>query len=601
MRLESLKPKLLETSALCLPFILPMAFVFSYWNGIGTALILAISAWYLALNWREVLTSRWALLVMGFFAAIALKDLVALALGDGSFKAFAKSGSRVFILAGSAALLQAYPRRKVEDIFAKALGATAVAMTFYWFNVRYRLGWPLSLGEVMHRNTPGLLSLWLPLYATIAADRQRGEKAWLFRLGAFALGEIFLVILSLAGGWRVGPIAFAFISLIVALKGKIHIKTLSTVLYAASIIALLLIVAAGPERVNDILTGRLDLWRGYTAMAAERPIFGWGYTEEADNIRILGNSLEGTMIFQSFKTEGLGGHNSHLTMLFENGLFALAGFIAMFAARTLALGRKPDFFDLAFIAFIFLIASDTINPGGLRFLGYFLGICLLAKEHKADEDIAATRSVTMGEEKKKKSRRVIIGMTAIAVLALGALIVPAAGAAADAEHHRLEVSAYFNDPLVPEPAGLITKASDDAKVLKAAEGAATKASSTLHEAPEVLYEAESSLIKIVVDTTNEAGSSAVAKAALDAVAAAYVGLPARQAALVSYLAARDFGVVRLLGKAASPDSASGIPITMSVLNEEKKPAPAQTTGIILAAGLAALAGLLAAFVLREQN
>jgi O-antigen ligase len=111
---------------------------------------------------------------------------------------------------------------------------------------------------------------------------------------------------------------------------------------------------------------------------AERPLLGWGYTEEDDNRRLVGPLLEGKRAYEMIMRKGLGPHNAFLGMFFENGAIAALFFVTLFFLRVLRSSTPFGSFDVSLIAYIAFMSSDAMNPGGLTFLGYYLGICLLA-------------------------------------------------------------------------------------------------------------------------------------------------------------------------------------------------------------------------------
>jgi len=126
------------------------------------------------------------------------------------------------------------------------------------------------------------------------------------------------------------------------------------------------------------LTHRQELWQAYWAKAWERPLTGWGWTSVEDNIRLLEPLLRGTTVYPQLVSVGLGPHNSFLAMFFENGLFALVGFVAIYLARIVKASLPLRPLDIALIAYIVMISLDAMMAGGLTYLGYFLGVYLLA-------------------------------------------------------------------------------------------------------------------------------------------------------------------------------------------------------------------------------
>jgi O-antigen ligase len=110
----------------------------------------------------------------------------------------------------------------------------------------------------------------------------------------------------------------------------------------------------------------------------ERPLLGWGYTDEGDNIRLVADKLRGMPIHDQFMASGLGPHNSLLAMFFENGaLFALA-YLALLFLRARKTGPRAGLFDVSLAAYIAFMSADAMAPGGVTFLGFYLGACLLS-------------------------------------------------------------------------------------------------------------------------------------------------------------------------------------------------------------------------------
>jgi len=149
---------LLNISAKILPYVFGVAFSLGSYTYVGAVLTLVISAWFLALNWKEVLKDKWSLIVIGFFLAITCKDAVAFVLKTESFTAFAKSGSRVFVLAGSAALLLSYPRNEIEHAFIVGYGIASA-----WIALAFVLMRLSIMPWIYNFNVFGNLSLWFPL------------------------------------------------------------------------------------------------------------------------------------------------------------------------------------------------------------------------------------------------------------------------------------------------------------------------------------------------------------------------------------------------------------------------------------------------------
>lgn len=386
MNYSSLRRRALAFTEEPFPWILGIAFVFSniprfYWIGIG--LIVLSALWFSAWNIREVLSSRWALIVIGFFAAIALKDGVLWILGAGGFKAFAKSGSRVISLFGAAGILLAYQRKKGERLFGIALGLSAALIAAETFLVRRGLA---SL-PLMSPNNFGMLFLWYPLYLVLRL-REKG-KGWAEFLAA-AVGLAGLGILYYDGfkayGDRTAPIAYALALIYLYIANPSARRAARParprwllgieVIGAAATISFLCLVYV--PKIDAFLSHRQELWMAYSAKGAQRPLVGWGYTEEGDNLRLMSDMLRGKPIYGEFMATGLGAHNSFLAMFFENGaVFALA-YVLLLLLRARKAGGRADIFDVSLVALIGLMSADVIAPGGISFFGFYLGVCLLS-------------------------------------------------------------------------------------------------------------------------------------------------------------------------------------------------------------------------------
>jgi hypothetical protein len=384
MNHQTLRERVLSASAPFFPWLLGVAFAFGniprfYWVGIGLLLFLAV--WYGLWNFRAALSSRWALLVVGFFAAIALKDGILWAAGAGRFDSFAKSGSRIVSLFGAAAMLAAYPRKETERAFGLALGVSAAIIAAEALLVL----WGKAGQPVMNSNTFGMLFAWLPLYFALRL-REKG-KAWAEILAAVVglagLGLLYYHGFKL-GGDRTAPIAYAVGLVYLYLANPLRSRPSRAprallaveVACAAAAIAFLSLVFV--PKIDAILTGRAELWGAYAAKGMERPLLGWGYTDEGDNIRLVADKLRGMPIHDQFMASGLGPHNSLLAMFFENGaLFALA-YLALLFLRARKTGPRAGLFDVSLAAYIAFMSADAMAPGGVTFLGFYLGACLLS-------------------------------------------------------------------------------------------------------------------------------------------------------------------------------------------------------------------------------
>jgi hypothetical protein len=198
-----------------------------------------------------------------------------------------------------------------------------------------------------------------------------------------------------------------------------------------------------------------------------------------------------------------------------------------------------------------------------------------------------------------KNQVAILGIAAVVIVGMAMLIFPSIQGSISGKPYRLELTAYFYDPLSPNPASLLPNAIQAAKRTGAPSEATGKPlpASTAFEAR---YDSALSLLHVVVGAEDATKAKAAARDALDSIVAAYAALPARQAALAAYLAARDYGTIKLLSRAPAPTAAAGILVAASILKEEEKVGSASVVGIFLTIGLVALAGLIAAFVLRGQ-
>lgn len=370
--------RLLELSAKALPFALGTAFVFSYYTNIGTGVILALSAWYLALNWRAVLGSRWALCVVGFFTAIAFKDGVMFALGEGSFRAFAKSGSRVFVLLGSAALVLAYERERLERALEAALGITFAAIGAAFLAMRAGL-----LPWIFNSNTFGMLGVWFPLVLAARLRRGGGRRGYLAAAGVLAAGlAVFLAdAVAATAGSRTAPPALLLgaFAILLPKRPKRLGPIAGAAVFCLALVSVTVLSIIYIPRVDKLLASRQQLWQAFSQKALEKPVLGWGFTEEDDNRRLIGPILEGKNFHQEFMEHGYGSHNSFLGMFFENGAAAALLFAALFLARVLRSGTPFGPFDASVMAYLGFMSADSMNPGGLTFLGFYLGLCLLAE------------------------------------------------------------------------------------------------------------------------------------------------------------------------------------------------------------------------------
>jgi O-antigen ligase len=367
--------RLLRASGAFLPALLAAAFTLSYYTNIGTLVILGLSAWYIALGWRKVAAWPWALAVIGLFALVALKDGMLLLLGEGGFRSFAKSGSRIVSLAGAAALLASHPRERVERAFETALGITLGFVLLAFVAARAGIApW------LFNTNALGMLGAWYPL--VLAARLRRGADARARRLAVAILVIGFLVflwdVLSPSPGSRTAIPAYLLgAAFVLAPRGK-HLGRAGATLVVLAMASSTLLSQVFVPRLDELLSRRQQIWSAFVEKGLERPILGWGYTEEDDNRRLVGPLLEGRSEYESFMRKGLGAHNAFISMFFENGLVAVLVLVALLAWRARRMEDPPGPFDVSLMAYLVFMSMDAFSAGGITFLGYYLGICLLA-------------------------------------------------------------------------------------------------------------------------------------------------------------------------------------------------------------------------------
>lgn len=383
----NLKARVLEVSGAMLPFALGIAFSFSSYTYLGVALTLIISAWYLALGWREVLNDRWSLIVIGFFLAITCKDALAFALKTETFAAFAKSGSRVFVLAGAAATLYSYPREKIERAFVIGYGIAAAWIAIIFIFMRLSI-----LPWIYNPNEFGNLAMWFPLLWGSRLYSRGDAKSRALTIVIFALS---LAILSFDAvgmtvqGSRMAPVAFAVGCVFTLISKSKNSRWLGIILLLSAVGCIIFISIYFDPQIDTLLTHRQELWQAFWQKTLQRPLTGWGWTSSADNIRLIEPLMRGKFLYPEFMTTGYGPHNSFLAIFFENGIFALIGFVAMLGFRILRSSRPLRPFDIALIAYIVVISLDAMMAGGLTYLGYFLGVCVLSVNPSSSPEGAA--------------------------------------------------------------------------------------------------------------------------------------------------------------------------------------------------------------------
>jgi len=161
-----------------------------------------------------------------------------------------------------------------------------------------------------------------------------------------------------------------------------------------------------------------------------------------------------------------------------------------------------------------------------------------------------------------KAQLTILGIAAIVIVGVAMLVFPSVKGNLAGESSRIELTAYFYDPLSPNPTSLLQAAIQDAKQPVAPATMAAPAGEF-----QARYDSDLSVLYVVVGAEDAAKAKAAARTALDAIVAAYMALPARQSALTAYLAARDFGTIKLLGRTPGPTAAAEIQVATSILKE----------------------------------
>ena len=376
---------LLATSLRFLPFLFALAFSFSGYTNIAIFVILFLSFWYLILNWQIVIRDRWALFVIGFFLAIAAKDGIMFALGKGSFVAFAKSGSRPVVLAGCSAMLHAHSRKDIERALMDGFWVTFSYLLIIFILMRFR-----KLPIIYNINTFGMTGIWA---AILTGTNRWQNKIKNSRLEALAiLISVLILVLQdvyFSGGFEGSRTAI--FAMITAICFILFSETKYAMVFARLELALVLVfILVGSmvfiPQLNDLLSNRQYLWQAFLRKGLEQPLIGWGFTTEADNIRLVSSYMIDTPFYDAFAKTGLGPHNSFLAMFFENGVIALAGYITLLLARIRAMRPPLTMFDVSLLAYLVFMSLDAMAPGGLTVLGYFLGICILEVPERSQED-----------------------------------------------------------------------------------------------------------------------------------------------------------------------------------------------------------------------
>jgi len=376
---------LLATSLRFLPFLFALAFSFSGYTNIAIFVILFLSFWYLILNWQIVIRDRWALFVIGFFLAIAAKDGIMFALGKGSFVAFAKSGSRPVVLAGCSAMLHAHSRKDIERALMYGFWVTFSYLLIIFILMRFNI-----LPMIYNANTFGMIGIWA---AILTGTNRWQNKIKNSRLEALAiLISVLILVLQdvyFSGGFEGSRTAI--FAMITAICFILFSETkYAMVLARLELVLVLVFILIGSmvfiPQLNDLLANRQYLWQAFLRKGLEQPLIGWGFTTEADNIRLVSSYMIDTPFYDAFAKTGFGPHNSFLAMFFENGVIALAGYITLLLARIRAMRPPLTMFDVSLLAYLVFMSLDAMAPGGLTVLGYFLGICILEVPERFQED-----------------------------------------------------------------------------------------------------------------------------------------------------------------------------------------------------------------------
>ena len=357
-----------------LPWLLGGALVASELSRTGSVAHLAVCVLYGLLFWRNVLRNNWALVVIGLFAALTIKDGALFALGTGSFLAFAKAGSRVVSLFGAAAMIACLPRERLERRMLVPLGM--IALVFGGSVFLMRKG---ALPYTLNANTFGMLVAWFPLALAALLKKKGDSYAWLGFLVlfvGFAFIEYDARIVGMPGS-RTAPLAYALGALYILLPGSLR-KPFALASVSGALIALVVLAFVFVPKIDQLLAGRQQLWQAYAHKGFERPLTGWGYTDEAANKLLLDAELAGKPIYGQFAATGLGPHNGFLSMFFENGLLAFLAYSALFVLAAWRTESAPGPFDASLLAYIGFMSADAMTPGGVSFLGFYLGFCLLA-------------------------------------------------------------------------------------------------------------------------------------------------------------------------------------------------------------------------------
>jgi len=364
---------LLATSLRFLPFLFALAFSFSGYTNIAIFVILFLSFWYLILNWQIVIRDRWALFVIGFFLAIAAKDGIMFALGKGSFVAFAKSGSRPVVLAGCSAMLHAHSRKDIERALMYGFWVTFSYLLIIFILMRFNI-----LPMIYNANTFGMIGIWA---AILTGTNRWQNKIKNSRLEALAiLISVLILVLQdvyFSGGFEGSRTAI--FAMITAICFILFSETkYAMVLARLELVLVLVFILIGSmvfiPQLNDLLANRQYLWQAFLRKGLEQPLIGWGFTTEADNIRLVSSYMIDTPFYDAFAKTGFGPHNS------------FAGYITLLLARIRAMRPPLTMFDVSLLAYLVFMSLDAMAPGGLTVLGYFLGICILEVPERFQED-----------------------------------------------------------------------------------------------------------------------------------------------------------------------------------------------------------------------
>lgn len=371
----TVRERVLKGSGYVLPWILGIAFTLGDFGYIGAGITIAICLWYGAWNWRAVIHWKWAMIVIAFFAAIALKDCALWLAGNCLFVSVAKSSSRIVSLFGISAILKAYEPEIVEKLFGRALGVFFVAIFCITVMINIRV-----IPEIINPNSFGMDCIWFALFVILSTVKdKKGIKGEILTGSLVLLGAaIFTFNALILKGSRTALLAYVLAIAFIYISRYRNARWISVLFLAAAIAGTFAVAISFSSRLDNVLTYRQELWNSYLLRASERLWTGWGYLDPGNAGVLLGDMMKDRVLFYDFKRFGLGPHNSFLTMLFENGLAFLILYIGLLFARAWKTKGENDFFDTVFATYIWFMTTDAMTTGGITFLGFFLGVSLLA-------------------------------------------------------------------------------------------------------------------------------------------------------------------------------------------------------------------------------